>query len=160
MRLIKLLPKRYIEYMKMESLKLPTFLNTQEKYNKVVRKTDTVKKYEELFYKLLLDESVPLLDILQLMKSIECDVILVHGIEDVSHLLDLTESFIHYMIAMTEELEKQKKKEWLAAKAEEEKQKTKQDVKKQESQSKSDEGEGYMTCDCDRLHNESGINTC
>ena len=87
----------------MESLKLPTFLNTEEKYNKVVRKTDTVKKYEELFYKLLLDESVPLLDILRLMKSIERDVILVHGIEDVSHLLDLTESFICYMIAMTEE---------------------------------------------------------
>ena len=109
---------------------------------------------------MLLDESVPLLDILKLMKSIEHDVILLHGIEDVSHLLDLTESFIRYMIAMTEELEKQKKKEWLAAKAEEEKQKTKQDVKKQKSQSKSDEGEGYMTCDCDRLHNESRIDTC
>ena len=94
------------------------------------------------------------------MKSIERDVILLHGIEDVSHLLDLTESFIRYMIAMTEESEKQKKKEWLAAKAEEEKQKTKQDVKKQKSQSKSDEGEGYMTCNCDRLHNESGIDTC
>ena len=34
----------------MESIKLPGFLNTSEKYNEMVKKTDTVQKYEEVFY--------------------------------------------------------------------------------------------------------------
>ena len=90
----------------MEHLKLPVFLNTLEKYNETIRTTDTVKKYEEVFYKLLGDESLPLLDILTLMRCIERDVILVHGINDVRHLLELTESFIRYMISMSEEIDK------------------------------------------------------
>ena len=68
--------------------------------------TDTVKKYEEVFYNLLGDESLPLLDILTLMRCIERDVSLVHGINDVTHLLELTESFIRYMISMSEETDK------------------------------------------------------
>ena len=40
------------------------------------------------------------------MKCIECDVILLHGINDVTHILELTESFIRYMIAMSEEYDK------------------------------------------------------
>ena len=40
------------------------------------------------------------------MRCIECDVILVHGINDVTHLLELTESFIRYMIPMSEESDK------------------------------------------------------
>ena len=44
----------------------------------------TVKKYEEVFYKLLGDESLPLLDILTPMRCIERDVILVHGINDIN----------------------------------------------------------------------------
>ena len=59
-----------------------------------------------MFYKLLRDESLPLLDILTLMRCIEHDVILVHGINDVTHLLELTESFIRYMICMSEESDK------------------------------------------------------
>ena len=90
----------------MEHLKLPVFLNTLEKYNEMIRTTDTVKKYEEVFYKLLGDESLPLLDILTLMRCIERDVILVHGINGVRHLLELTESFIRYMISMSEEIDK------------------------------------------------------
>ena len=58
------------------------------------------------FYKLLGDESLPLLDILTLMKCIECDVILLHGINDVTHILELTESIILYMISMSEESDK------------------------------------------------------
>ena len=72
----------------------------------MIRATDTVKKYEEVFYNLLGDESLPLLDILTLMRCIERDVILVHGINDVTHLLELTESFIKYMISMSEESDK------------------------------------------------------
>ena len=97
---------KFQQFLKMEYLKLPVFLNTLEKYNKMIRTTVTVKKYEEVFYKLLGDESLPLLDILTLMRCIECDVILVHGINDVRHLLELTESFIRYMISMSEEIDK------------------------------------------------------
>ena len=108
------------QFLKMEHLKLPSYLNTLEKYNKMIRTTDTVKKYEEVFYKLLGDESLPLLDILTLMKCIERDVILVHGINDVTHILELTESFIRYMIAMSEEYIKNN---------------TKQEIKKEEPDS-------------------------
>ena len=72
----------------------------------MIHATDTVKKYEEVFYKLLGDESLPLLNILTLMRCIECDVILVNGINDITHLLELTESFIRYMISMSEESDK------------------------------------------------------
>ena len=97
---------KFQQFLKMDHLKLPSYLNTLEKYNEMIRTTDTVKKYEEVFYKLLGDESLPLLDILTLMRCIECDVILVHGINDVTHLLELTESFIRYMISMSEETNK------------------------------------------------------
>ena len=97
---------KFQQFLKMEHLKLPSYLNTLEKYNEMIRATDTVKKYEEMFYNLLGDESLPLLDILTLMRCIERDVILVHGINDVTHLLELTESFIRYMISMSEETDK------------------------------------------------------
>ena len=97
---------KFQQFLKMEHLKLPSYLNTLEKYNEMIRATDTVKKYEEVFYNLLGDESLPLLDILTLMRCFERDVILVHGINDVTHLLELTESFIKYMISMSEESDK------------------------------------------------------
>ena len=97
---------KFQQFLKMEHLKLPSYLNTLEKYNEMIHATDTVKKYEEVFYNLLGDESLPLLDILTLMRCIERDVILVHGINDVIHLLELTESFIKYMISMSEESDK------------------------------------------------------
>ena len=97
---------KFQQFLKMEHLKLPSYLNTSEKYNEMIRATDTVKKYEEVFYNLLGDESLPLFDILTLMRCIERDVILVHGINDVTHLLELTESFIRYMISMSEETDK------------------------------------------------------
>ena len=111
---------KYQQYFTMESIKLPEFLNTSEKYNEMVRKTDTVKKYEEVFCELLGDESLPLLDILTLMKCIERDVILLHGINDVTHILELSESFIRYMITMSEEYDKNN---------------TNQDIKKEEPDS-------------------------
>ena len=97
---------KFQQFLKMEHLKLPSYLNTLEKYNEMIRATDTVKKYEEVFHNLLGDESLPLLDILTLMRCIERDVILVHGINDITHLLELTESFIRYMISMSEETDK------------------------------------------------------
>ena len=59
---------------------------------------------KKCFNNLLGDESLPLLDILTLMRCIERDVILVHGINDVTHLLELTESFIRYMILCLKKL--------------------------------------------------------
>ena len=97
---------KFQQFLKMEHLKLPSYLNTLEKYNEMIRATDTVKKYEEVFYNLLGDESLPLLDILTLMRCFERDVILVHGINDITHLLELTESFIRCMISMSEETDK------------------------------------------------------
>ena len=124
---------KYNQYLRMEDLKLPVFLNTEEKYNELVRKTNTVKKYEEVFYKLLEDDTLSLMDVLTLMKCFEQDVILVHGMKGVSYVLDLTESIIRYMIQMTEE---------------ESKSNTKQKIKKEKPDSDSEGGEGHMVCDC------------
>ena len=124
---------KYNQYLRMEQLKLPVFLNTEEKYNELVRKTDTVKKYEEVFYKLLEDDTLSLMDVLTLMKCFERDVILVHGIKGVSYVLDLTESIIRYMIQMTEE---------------ESKSNMKQKIKKKDPDSDSEGGEGHFVCDC------------
>ena len=44
---------KYNHYLRMEDLKLPIFLNTEVKYNELVRKTDTVKKYEEVFLQII-----------------------------------------------------------------------------------------------------------
>ena len=111
---------KFQQFLKMEHLKLPSYLNTLEKYNEMIHTTDTVKKYEEVFYNLLGDESLPLLNILTLMRCIEHDVILLHGINDVTHILELTESFIRYMSAMSEEYDKNN---------------TKQEIKKEEPDS-------------------------
>ena len=124
---------KYNQYLRMEQLKLPVFLNTEEKYNELVRKTDMVKKYEEVFYKLLEDDTLSLMDVLTLMKYFERDVILVHGIKGVSYVLDLTESIIRYMIQMTEE---------------ESKSNMKQKIKKEDPDSDSEGGEGHFVCDC------------
>ena len=48
---------KYNHYLRMEDLKLPVFLNT--------------KKYEEVFYKLLEDDTLSLMDVLTLMKCFE-----------------------------------------------------------------------------------------
>ena len=127
---------KYNKYLQMEDIKLPVFLNTQEKYNELVRKTDTVKKYEEVFYKLLEDDTVSLLDVLTLMKCFERDVILVHGNKSVEYVLDLTGSIIQYMIHMSEEEGK--------------KVNTKLNIKKEKPDSDSEGDVGSTTCDCYR----------
>ena len=131
---------KYNQYLRMEDLKLPVFLNTEEKYNELVQKTDTVKKYEEVFYKLLEDDTLSLMDVLTLMKCFERDVILVHGMKGVSYVLDLTESIIRYMIQMTEE---------------ESKSNTKQKIKKEKPDSDSEGGEGHMVCDCNGVWSQT-----
>ena len=63
---------KYNQYLRMEQLKLPDFLNTEEKYNELVRKTDTVKKYEEVFYKLLEDDTLSLMYIVSKSQFASC----------------------------------------------------------------------------------------
>ena len=100
--------KKLIQYITMEKIQLPEFLNTIEKYNKVVQETDTIKKYEDIFYALLEDKNIPLVDLLKIMYNLEHDVILVHGISEVKHLMEMAESIIRYMIttAQQEQYEK------------------------------------------------------
>ena len=76
---------KFQQFLKMEHLKLPSYLNTLEKYNEMIRATDTVKKYEEVFYNLLGDESLPLLDILTLMRCIEFVVNLLMSIKQMKN---------------------------------------------------------------------------
>ena len=107
--------KKVIEYFTMEKINVPEFLNTIDKYRKVVRESNTMKKYEDIFYLLLEDSNIPLVDMLKIMYNLERDVILVHGISEVKHLMEMAESLIRYLIstAQQEQYEKdqQSKKE-------------------------------------------------
>ena len=42
----------------MDGINLPVFLNTEEKYNKMIHEVDTLYKFEEIFLKLLSDEKL------------------------------------------------------------------------------------------------------
>ena len=90
-----------------EELKLPKFLSSQEKYNKLIRETNTLKKFEDIYMKLLSDEDLEMDSILGLMKIIERDVILVNELNEATALMEMTETFIKYM--MMKEEEKRKK---------------------------------------------------
>ena len=106
--IVSAITNKLIQYITMEKIQLPDFLNTIEKYNKVVHETNTIKKYEDIFYALLEDKNIPLVDLLKIMYNLERDVILVHGISEVKHLMEMAESLIRYMIttARQEQYEK------------------------------------------------------
>ena len=106
--IVSAITNKLIQYITMEKIQLPDFLNTIEKYNKVVRETNAIKKYEDIFYALLEDKNIPLVDLLKIMYNLERDVILVHGISEVKHLMEMAESLIRYMIttAQQEQYEK------------------------------------------------------
>ena len=82
----------------MDQIILPEFLNTEEKYNNKIHETDTIEKFEGLFLKLLSDDSLDLSNIIALMKVIERDVILVNKVYEASDLMNMTESFLQYMM--------------------------------------------------------------
>ena len=90
-----------------EELKLPKFLSSQEKYNKLICETNTLKRFEDIYMKLLSDEDLEMDSILGLMKIIERDVILVNELNEATALMEMTETFIKYM--MMKEEEKRKK---------------------------------------------------
>ena len=81
----------------MDGINLPEFLNTEEKYNKMIHEVDTLHKFEEIFLKLLSDEKLDMSSIMTLMKIIKHDVILVNKLTEASSLIEMTESFIRYI---------------------------------------------------------------
>ena len=82
----------------MDGVILPDFLNTEEKYNKLIHEVNSLHKFEQIFLKLLSNNTLELPTILSLMKVIECDVIFVNKLTEVSALMEMTESFLRYML--------------------------------------------------------------
>ena len=92
----------------MEDLKLPEFLSSQEKYNKLIRETNTLEKFEDIYVKLLDDDELEMSSILALMKIIKRDVILVNELTEATALMEMTETFIRYSIMRESETKKKK----------------------------------------------------
>ena len=82
----------------MDGITFPDFINTEEKYNKMIHEVNTLPKFEEIFLKLLSDDNLEMSTILVLMKLIERDVILVNNLTEASNLMEMTESFIRYIM--------------------------------------------------------------
>ena len=82
----------------MDGVILPDFLNTEEKYNKLIHEVNSLHKFGQIFLKLLSDDTLELPTILSLMKVIEHDVILVNKLTEVSALMEMTELFLRYML--------------------------------------------------------------
>ena len=81
----------------MDSIKLPQLFNTEEKYNQMIRETDTIEKFETIYLNLLSNEELDMSSILKLMKVIELDVILVNKLHEASLLMEMTDTFINYI---------------------------------------------------------------
>ena len=64
----------------------------------MIHEVNSLHKFEQIFLKLLSDDTLELPTILSLMKVIECDVILVNKLMEVSALMEMTESFLRYMV--------------------------------------------------------------
>lgn len=133
----------------MEELNLPEFINTEEKYNTMIREINTLEKFEAIFLKLLSDEYLELSNIYTLMKIIQRDVILVNNLTEVNNLMDMTESFLRY--SLIKNTESKTKDEDVKRKEEEEevaKEEKNPKILKKNQKKKKKTTPGYMTCDC------------
>ena len=74
------------------------FSTLKKKYNKLIHEVNSLHKFEQIFLKLLSDDTLELPTILSLMKVIEHDIILVNKLTEVSALMEMTELFITYMV--------------------------------------------------------------
>ena len=135
-----------------EELKLPKFLSSQEKYNKLICETNTLKKFEDIYMKLLSDEDLEMDSILGLMKIIERDVILVNELNKATALMEMTETFIKYMMMKEEEKKKEvknpKPKKWVRDKINNNNNKKKCPKQTSEKHNNSIPQEGVLECDC------------
>ena len=135
-----------------EELKLPKFLSSQEKYNKLIHETNTLKKFEDIYMKLLSDEDLEMDSILGLMKIIERDVILVNELNEATALMEMTETFIKYMMMKEEEKKKEvknpKPKKWVRDKINNNNNNKKCPKQTSEKHNNSIPEEGVFECDC------------
>ena len=135
-----------------EELKLPKFLSSQEKYNKLICETNTLKKFEDIYMKLLSDEDLEMDSILGLMKIIERDVILVNELNEATALMEMTETFIKYMMMKEEEKKKEvknpKPKKWVRDKINNNNNNKKCPKQTSEKHNNSIPEEGVFECDC------------
>ena len=133
-----------------EELKLPKFLSSQEKYNKLICETNTLKKFEDIYMKLLSDEDLEMDSILGLMKIIERDVILVNELNEATALIEMTETFIKYMMMKEEEKKKEvkipKPKKWVRDKFNNNNKKCPKQTSEKHNNSIPEEG--VLECDC------------
>lgn len=125
----------------MEELNLPEFLNTEEKYNVVIREINTLQKFEEIYLKLLADEELDMSNIYTLMKIIQRDVILVNNLTEVNTLMEMTESFLRY--TAMKNTDSQTKEE-----DEQEEEAKNPKILKKTQKNKKKTTQGYLTCDC------------
>ena len=72
---------------------------------KLVQSITSVNQFEEIFHKLLGDESVPTLDVLGIMRKLERVIYLVHDNKDIYCIMDVVDSIVQYMITSTREFE-------------------------------------------------------
>ena len=142
----------------MDGINFPKFINTEEKYNKLIHEVNTLPKFEEIFLKLLFDDNLEMSTILVLMKLIERDVILVNNITEASNLMEMTESFIMYIMLKestspkkTELQESEKKtKKTIKDGSKRSKKSTKEEDSREEKKMKpAVVEEGEIVCDCD-----------
>ena len=144
----------------MDGINFPEFINTEEKYNRMIHEVNTLPKFEEIFLKLLSDDNLEMSTILVLMKLIERDVILVNNLTEASNLMEMTESFIRYI--MLKESTSPKKTDQQQQQNEKKTKKTVKDVSKRSKKSSKEEEdsrkekkmkpaveEGIIVCDCD-----------
>ena len=115
---------------RMENVTYPDFLNTKEKYDECVQNIRTVKEFEDVFHRLLADDTVSMLDMMKIMGKLEADTIATHGNNDVSCILDMAEAIINYEIITQKE------------------QAQTQLVRKQTMTPNEDHKKGKIVCDC------------
>lgn len=137
----------------MEEIKLPKMMNSEDKYNKLIHETNTLQKFEALYMKMLSDDYLDMAEIFTLMKIIERDVILVHKLPEVSALMDMTETFIKYMIIKDDERSKKEEEEKTSEQENMKKKKkvvkdTSQKPKKQKNTTIPTEEPGECLCSC------------
>ena len=151
----------------MEEITLPKIMNNEDKYNKLIHETNTLQKFEKLYMKMLSDDFLDMSEIFTLMKIIERDVILVHKIPEVSALMDMTETFIKYMIIKDDQRskkEEEEKEEQNPANIKKKKKvvkDTSQKPKKQKTTTVTEEpGECLCSCSTPTTSAEEGIWQC
>ena len=94
--IVSQITEKLFKFKNMSDIKYPEFLNTKEKYDECVRNILTVKNFEDVFHKLLKDNTLPMVGCLKIMAKLEDDTITTHGNNDVSCIMDMAEAIINY----------------------------------------------------------------